>query len=70
MSTKDKLLLQNEDSINRQLFFVVKRMEKLAEERAKSPTDQHRQLELDRIQSYLEEKQRSLRRIKEQTARL
>lgn len=70
MSTKDRLLLENDDGVTRRLFLLEKRRKLLEEERAKYPDDQFKQLEFDRISSIHDDQQNALRRLKEQTSKL
>lgn len=70
MSTKERLLLENDDHITSLLFMLGEKRQQLLEVREQFPTDQAMQLDLDRTDRYFESEQRRLRRIKEQTARL
>lgn len=70
MSTKEELLLENDDNVTHRLLLLEERRKLLEAERAKFPHDEDAQRRLDRISEIYDEQQRSLRRLKEQTSRL
>jgi len=70
MSTKDRLLLENDDHITWLLFTLSEKRQQVLEQREQFPDDQAMQLEFDRMDTYFQSEQRRLRRIKEQTAKL
>lgn len=70
MSTKDNLLLESDDRINRLLFELAKEQERLDRRRERFATDQLKQLELDRWQRDFDDRRRHFVRLKEQTAGL
>lgn len=70
MATKERLLLENDDTLTRRLFTLKRRQRQLDLARARHATNQLKQLEFDRIQTKFDDQKASLRRLKEQTARL
>lgn len=70
MSTKEELLLENDDYVTSRLLLLEERRKLLDEERAKFPGDLGKQVHFDRVSQIYDDQQRSLRRLKEQTSRL